>query len=136
MPLMAWNEKLSVGVKQLDDDHKQLVGMVNELYDGITTGKAKELVGPLLDKLIRYTVEHFKHEEDFFAKTGYPETSKHVAFHKDLTSQVLAVQKAYKEGARATLSLEVMNFLKNWLVTHIQGEDKKYGPFLNAKGIH
>lgn len=132
---MTWNDKMSVGVGLLDADHKKLVEMVNTLFDGIQAGKGKDAVGTILDNLIKYTVEHFKHEEQYFAQTGYPDSAAHKAQHQDLTKQVLAVQEKYKSGATATLSLEVMNFLKNWLVNHIQGSDKKYGPYLNGKGI-
>jgi len=135
MPLMTWNEKLAVGVKVLDDDHKKLVGMVNQLYDGIQSGHAKESLGPTLDGLIDYTKAHFAREEKFFAQTGYAATEAHKKEHADLTRQVLDVQQKYKAGVSGTLSLEVMNFLKNWLVNHIQGSDQKYGPHLNSKGI-
>ena len=136
MPLMTWNEKLSVGVKMLDDDHKKLVGMVNQMYDAIGAGHGKDSVGKILDGLVDYTKTHFDHEEQFFAQTGYGETAAHKKEHDDLTKQVLAVQEKYKAGVTSCLSLEVMNFLKNWLVNHIQGSDKKYGPYLNSKGIH
>ncbi len=136
MPLMTWNERLSVGVKLLDDDHKKLVGMVNQLYDAIQGGKGKESMGPILDGLIDYTKVHFAHEEHLFVQTGYPASSAHKKEHDDLTRQVLDVQQKYKAGVNGTLSLEVMNFLKNWLVNHIQGSDQKYGPYLNSKGIH
>lgn len=136
MPLMTWNERLAVGVKQLDDDHKKLVGMVNQLYDAIQSGHGKEELGKTLDGLIEYTKIHFAHEEQYFAQTGYPATDAHKKEHNDLTRQVLEVQKKYKAGVSGTLSLEVMNFLKNWLINHIQGSDQKYGPYLNGKGIH
>lgn len=136
MPLMTWTEKMSVGVKQLDDDHKKLVGMVNQLYDGISTGKGKEALGPVLDGLVDYTKLHFGHEESLFAKTGYAVAAAHKREHDALTNQVLDVQAKFKAGNSATLSLEVMNFLKNWLVTHIQGSDQKYTAHLNAKGVH
>jgi hemerythrin-like metal-binding protein len=136
MPLMTWTEKMSVGVNVLDEDHKKLVGMVNNLYDGIVAGKGKESLGQILDGLVSYTKVHFAREESLFAKTGYPVSAAHKKEHDDLTKQVLDVQARYKGDAAATLSLEVMNFLKNWLVTHIQGSDKKYGPHLNAQGIH
>lgn len=136
MPLMTWTDKLSVGVNVIDDDHKKLVNMVNELYDGITAGKGKEALAKILDELVNYTKIHFDREEQLFAKTGYPAAAAHKKEHDDLTKQVLDVQAKYKNGSVATLSLEVMNFLKNWLVNHIQGSDKKYGPHLNAKGIH
>ncbi|MFY9644458.1 MAG: bacteriohemerythrin [Terriglobales bacterium] len=136
MPLMTWNDKLSVGVNVIDDDHKKLVSLVNELYDGITAGKGKEALGKILDRLVDYTKVHFDREEQFFARTAYPAAAAHKQEHTDLTKQVLDVQAKYKRGEVLTLSLEVMNFLKNWLVNHIQGSDKKYGPHLNAKGIH
>jgi hemerythrin len=133
---MTWNDKLSVGVNVIDDDHKKLVGMVNELYDAITAGKGKEALAKILDGLVNYTKVHFDREEQFFAKTAYPAAAARKKEHDDLTKQVLEVQAKYKAGTVACLSLEVMNFLKNWLVNHIQGSDKKYGPHLNAKGIH
>lgn len=135
MPLMTWTDKMSVGVEVLDNDHKKLVALVNQLFDGIQAGHGKDAVGQVLDGLISYTVEHFKREEEFFAKTGYPETAEHKKLHEDLTRQVLDVQQKYKSGAGATLSLEVMNFLKNWLINHIQGSDKRYTAHLNANGI-
>lgn len=136
MPLMMWSDKMSVGVAKLDADHKKLVEMVNTLFDGIQSGKGKDVVGTILDGLIKYTVEHFKHEEDYFAQTGYPDAVAHKAQHQDLCKQVLAVQEKFRAGSTATLSLEVMNFLKNWLINHIQGSDKKYTAHLNCKGVH
>ncbi len=135
MPLMTWTDKLSVGVAVLDADHKKLVAMVNELYDSITAGRGKDAVGKVLDGLIAYTQTHFGREEQYFAQTAYPAAPAHRKEHTDLCQQVVAVQQKYRAGATGTLSLEVMNFLKNWLVNHIQGSDKKYGPHLNAAGI-
>lgn len=132
---MAWNNNMSVGITVIDEDHKKLVAMVNELYDAVQGGHGKEALGKILDGLINYTVMHFAREEKFFLETGYPDAPAHKKEHADLTRQVLDVQAKYKAGATSTLSLEVMNFLKNWLVKHIQGSDKKYAPYLNAKGI-
>jgi len=135
MPLMTWTEKMSVGVAVLDGDHRKLVGMVNTLFDEIQSGKGKEGVGKTLDSLVSYTVEHFKREEQFFAKTSYSESAAHIAEHQKLCKQVADVQQRYKAGATTALTLEVMSFLKNWLTNHIMGSDKKYGPHLNSKGI-
>jgi hemerythrin len=133
---MTWNKQLSVGVQVLDDDHKKLVGMINELYDAVQAGRGKESLGKILDGLIEYVKTHFAREEQFFAQTNYPDTAAHKKEHDELTKQVLEVQKKYKAGANGTLSLELMNFLKNWLVDHLQASDGKYGPYLNSKGIH
>jgi len=133
---MTWTDKLSVGVKELDEDHKQLVGMINTLYDGMSKGKGKETLGPILDGLIGYARFHFGHEEEFFAKSEYPHAAAHKAEHNNFTRQVLDIQTRLRSGAAGSLSLEGMNFLKNWLVVHIQGSDKKYGAHFNANGIY
>jgi hemerythrin len=136
MPLMNWTEKLSVGVAVIDDDHKKLVGMVNELYDAMQSGHGKDSLGRILDGLVQYTKFHFAREEKFFAQTSYPAAVPHKQEHDALTRQVLDVQQKYASGASATLSLDVLHFLKDWLIKHIQGSDQKYRPHLNAKGIH
>ncbi len=136
MPLMTWTEKLSVGVGVLDEDHKKLVGMLNELYDAMQAGQGRDLLGRILNGLVQYTKFHFAREEKFFAQTGYAAAGPHKQEHDALTRQVLDVQQKYAAGATTTLSLDVMQFLRNWLVNHIQGSDQKYRPHLNAKGIH
>lgn len=136
MPLMTWNEKMSVGVKVLDDDHKRLVALVNELHDALKTGHGKDALGKILDSLVTYTKSHFAREEQFFARTNYPDSAAHKKEHDDLTNQVLQVQAKFNSGASTGLSLQVMNFLRDWLTNHIQGSDKKYGPYLNSRGIH
>jgi hemerythrin len=136
MPLMAWTEKLSVGVGVLDADHKRLVAMVNDLYDAVQAGHGKETLGRILNELVEYTKGHFAREEKFFAQTVYPAAAAHKQEHDALTRQVLDVQQKYATGASATLSIDVLHFLKNWLINHIQGSDQKYRPHLNAKGIY
>jgi hemerythrin len=136
MPLMTWTDKLSVGVGVIDEDHKKLVSMVNELYDAMQAGHGREKLGRILGELVQYTKFHFAREEKFFAQTGYPAAGPHKQQHEALTRQVLDVQQKYAAGSNATLSLDVMHFLKNWLVTHIQGSDQAYRSHLNSKGIH
>lgn len=135
MPMLKWNDKLSVGIASIDEEHKKLVKMLNDLYDGIMSGHGKETLGNVLDSLVEYTRVHFAHEEKFFAQTGYKEAVLHKKEHDELTKQVIEIQGKYKSGAISTLSIELMQFLKNWLVKHIQIEDKKYSPHLISKGV-
>lgn len=132
---MHWTDNYSVGVGSIDADHKKLVGMVNDLFDGVKEGHGIETVGRVLDGLIAYTVEHFNREEHYFAQTSYPDAAAHKAEHEDLKKQVLEIQAKLKAGNN-TVTLETMGFLKNWLINHIQGTDKKYTEHLNSHGIH
>lgn len=135
MALVVWSEKLSVGVRSIDDQHKKLVMLLNQLHDGMSAGKGKEVVGPVLKGLIDYTASHFKYEEDLFARTGYPEAAEHKQHHADLVKKVIDIQNIYEEKGPSVLTIQVMNFLKDWLTNHIQGSDRKYAPYLKSKGV-
>ena len=135
MLLVEWNEILSTGVSIIDDEHKQIVGMLNELYDALQTKRSEEALGKVLDRLLAYTASHFEHEEALLTETGYPAAAEHKKEHDDLTNRVLAIQEEYREGKCATLSIELLNFLRKWLLTHIQVSDKKYVLHLNTNGI-
>ena len=124
---------MSVGVKAADDDHKKLIGLLNRLYEAMKSGQGREVVGKVLDDLINYTKFHFAREEDYFAKTGYPAV-EHMKDHRELVKQAEKLQSRYKNGEPA-LSIETLDFLKDWLTIHIQGTDKQYSSYLNANGI-
>ncbi|MCW2285325.1 bacteriohemerythrin [Rhodoblastus acidophilus] len=132
MPLMTWNEKMSLGVVGIDNEHKKLVGLVNELYDAIQAGKANDVLGRVLDGLVAYTESHFRHEEALFSDAGYPHSAEHKREHERLATRVLEIQAQVRDGVRGALSLDVMNFLKDWLINHIQDSDRKYIPYLPA----
>jgi hemerythrin len=127
---MDWNDKLSVGVDMMDNDHKHLVGLVNELHDAVRAARGKEVLGKVLDGLIDYTKTHFAREESEMAKFKYPKAPEHIKEHTALAHQVLDVQAKYKAGNTAVLSMEVMAFLRDWLLKHIQSTDKALGTFL------
>ena len=135
MSLMAWNDRLSVGIASIDKEHQELVSLLNGFYDAMQAGHGKESLAGVLAGLIDYTKMHFAHEEQLFAKTSYPDAAAHKKAHDELTHQVLEIQKKYNQGATAALSSETLNFLKNWLLTHIQGTDKKYSSHLTTHGI-
>jgi len=136
MPLMEWTEEMSVGVQVIDDDHKKLIGMLNDLNDGVITGKNNRSLESVIDALLRYTKYHFAREERFFAETGYPGGAAHKAEHDLLARRVSNLQTRFEAGQSLELSLEALAFLKDWLTGHIMGSDQRYGPHFNAKGIH
>jgi hemerythrin-like metal-binding protein len=133
MAFFVWSDKLSVGVNASDDDHKKLIDLLNRLYDGMKSGQGKDVVGKVLDDLINYTKFHFSREEDFFARTGYPAV-EHKEEHRLLVKQVEDLRSRFKSGENS-ISVETLDFLKDWLTIHIQISDKKYSDHLNAAGI-
>ncbi len=81
-----------------------------------------------------YTGTHFTFEEDLFATHGYKEIDAHKEIHRELVAQVVDFQKQFASG-EADISIELMEFLKDWLVDHIKKTDAKYTSFLQSNGL-
>lgn len=131
MPIMKWVDDYSVQVDELDQQHQKLIELINLLHDEMRQGKGRESLGRILEKLIEYTRIHFATEEDWMARAGYAGLAAHREEHRALTRQVEDLQNQHRAGSR-TLSLDVMVFLKDWLVNHIQKTDQKYTGVLKA----
>jgi hemerythrin len=134
MPLMNWSGALSVGVHEIDEQHKKLVEMLNQLYEAMQKGQGKDVLGSLLAGLAQYTVKHFAAEERAMQRAGYADLAAHKVEHEALTKKVLDFKQRF-DGGTSMITIELMNFLKGWLTSHIQGSDKKYGPVMNGVGI-
>ena len=134
MALVNWKETYAVNVVEIDNQHKKLIELINNLYDAMIAGKAKEVMSTILSGIVDYTVYHFATEEKYFDQYNYPESEVHKKEHSELVEQVAALQKKHEAGERV-LTIEVMNFLRDWLNDHIIGSDTKFGPYLNSKGV-
>lgn len=134
MAIIEWSPAYSVKVKKFDDQHKKLVDLINQLHDAMKSGQGNTAIGVVLQSLVAYTGTHFADEVKLLQANGYPDLVKHQAAHDTFVKQVVEFQKKFQDGT-AMLTMTVLSFLKEWLVKHIQGEDKKYGIFLNAKGV-
>jgi len=134
MPIMTWTDSYSVGIAEIDKQHKKLIDLINTLHDAMAKGQAKSVIGKILGELITYCANHFAAEEKLFDQYGYPDSAEHKDKHQKMTAKVLALQQQFEQG-KTTITMDVMDFLQQWLDKHILGTDKKYGPFLNSKGL-
>ncbi|OEU64175.1 MAG: hemerythrin [Desulfobacterales bacterium S5133MH16] len=134
MDLISWNPSFNVDVEVIDKQHQMLVKMINELHDSMLAGKDKDVLLEMINRLSAYAAFHFAREEHYFDIFGYPETELHKKQHSDFELKVSTFENDFTEG-RQSLSIEIMNFLSDWLVGHIKGSDKKYAPFLKERGV-
>jgi len=132
--LIEWDNSLSVNIKLIDKQHKRLIEILNELYALAQTKASSEELSPIFNELLEYTVNHFDTEELYMQKFKFPEYPQHKAEHEKLKDQVLEFKAAFDEGSQ-TLSYELLDFLRKWLVNHIIGTDRRYMKFLNSRGI-
>ncbi|MBF0443970.1 MAG: bacteriohemerythrin [Magnetococcales bacterium] len=130
----VWRDDLNTGLKDVDADHLVLVALINKLHLAMKQGKGQELVSPILAELTDFTVFHFKREEGYFDKTRYPDARAHKELHKKIVAKVVNFVKRFEAG-EFTVIIDLMIFLKSWLIGHIRGTDMKYVPHLKANGI-
>lgn len=134
MALIVWSEELSVGVKKFDEQHQVLIGHLNGLHDAMRNGKSGEVIGKVLNELVEYTVYHFQTEEKAFEEFDYPGAEKHRAEHKAFTDKALDLQSQFKAG-KLFLSVDLLNFLIEWVQNHIQGSDFGYREFFAGRQV-
>ena len=134
MALIIWNSGYSVGNEEIDTQHQKLIEIINTLHDAMRIGKGKEIIEKVLDELTNYTIFHFAIEEKLFDLHKYPGSLIHKKNHSDLVAKVIAFKENYFNGS-SLLTLDLMNFLKDWLVNHIAKSDKEYTAFFIGKGV-
>ena len=134
MALFDWSEKFSVNNITIDEQHKKLISILNDLNDAMLAGKSSEILEEVLLRLVDYTKFHFGTEEKLMVQYGYPEKTVHVTQHNQLTTEVGDFLIKYKQGKKF-LNIQLAEFLKDWLNHHILETDKKFGKFLVEKGV-
>ncbi len=135
MAIFEWSEKYSVGIAKLDHQHQTLFEIINQLHSAMSSGQGQSELGVILDRPIDYTQNHFANEEKIMTHHGYLQLAEHRQAHVELTQQVLDFKEKYRSG-KIGLSIQLTQFLKNWLTTHILGEDKQYSLFFQSLNIH
>jgi len=129
---IAWSDEMHVGVAAIDEQHRSLVMLANEFQEALSTGHGREKIAQVFDRLLDYTVEHFKDEEKLMRKHGYPGADQQVLEHRAFTTDVMALNK----DKRYVFPENVGDFLNSWLSAHIMGIDKELGRFLNGQDVH
>ena len=127
--LLTWSDDFLVGNPIIDNDHKQLFKLVNQLNGAMISGQGSKVISGVLASLIDYTASHFKREEDMMVKHNYPDYEEHKRVHQDLVSKVQGLQARLDAGENV-LSQEIMLFLRTWLTGHILESDSRLAHYL------
>lgn len=130
--LLQWDSSFETGVESIDLQHKELLNILNKLFTSVHSNHSTEKLAEILLGLVDYTVYHFNHEEDLMRESDYPQYSKHKEEHENLKKAVLSFKKDFEAGT-ATISFELLDFLRRWLINHILYSDKKLGEHYTQK---
>jgi len=130
MTLLHWRANMSVGVAELDADHKALIELLNRLHYMVFAGDSQDAVEEVLEDLCAYAACHFAREEALMRAAGYPDVERHSAFHRQLADRLAACRRAYREDSTTFDAKALYDFVSEWLIVHTLEEDKKLEPWL------
>ena len=134
MKKINWSDEYSVGVSELDKQHKQIISAINELNENLDLSSRSERLHNILGRIIIYAQNHLNYEENLLRENGYPDLESHSKKHKDYTKTVSDFAVEILEY-REELPIKLLEFLNQWWVNHILKEDMKYKSFFEEKGI-
>lgn len=134
MPIISWKEEYSVGVIELDGHHKKLISMINELHLAMTSDRGQHMVKTIIGDMLDYAKMHFEIEEGYMRQAEYLGLLGHLREHENFVDKTQDLKHRSEDG-EFVLSLEVIQFLSDWLKHHILEADMKYAPIFKEKGI-
>lgn len=129
MSFISWEEKYSVNNREIDSQHKTIIRLINEVMKNAIENKQAGCIERVLYELVKYTAYHFSYEEKMMVKCGYPGAKLHISQHNHLIEELKNFM--IRNSTQADLpAKDLMNFLSDWLKSHIMGVDKNYSILL------
>lgn len=126
--LFHWSDEYSIGIDTIDEQHHELVDLINRVHTAIHERRGSTVLHEALDALLEYTRSHFELEERLMQDCGYPELEQHQQHHADLIEQAVALRAKLNAGGVAS-SFELLHVLRVWLIRHICEADRRFGEF-------
>ena len=126
--MLTWSSDYQINHQQIDNEHQSLFELLNKFYQGLSDGSSKEKLARLIKGLLDYAKVHFSNEEAYMLSINFPGRDAHKKEHEAFIKKASEFYAKYMDG-KLILSLEVTNFIKNWITHHIKTEDRKYAEF-------
>lgn len=135
MAHFEWNEAYSVNIQEIDNQHRRLVELLNELYDGILNGtNALGAAQDVLADLVAYAEEHFATEEKLMEEYEFPGYEEHRSKHDAIKVRITGYVQRIKTG-KPMVAIELARYLEGWLGKHICETDMLYSAYLTSRGV-
>lgn len=135
MDLLQWSDTFSVNVKEIDDQHKVFIEMINTLLYALQEKKGREVLNDIFNKMAIYAKTHFDTEEKYMIQFNYMGYYLHKKEHDQFALNTIELKEQIHRSDMV-LTLDIYYFLTDWLVNHILGTDKKYSKHFNDNGLY
>jgi hemerythrin-like metal-binding protein len=134
LALVKWGKTYSVGVKILDEQHRGMMRVLNELHAAALAGRVGEVAGPLMSQVSCTAREHFSTEEELMEQTKFPLLEEHRAIHQELLTKASEYLAGHDDGNIISY-VQLLDFVREWFKDHVKVEDKKYTVWMNEHGV-
>ncbi len=132
--MLEWNQNLTVGIPEIDEQHERLVTMAGELDAAMRTDYATHTLRPKFKELLELAAAHFKTEEKLMEQYGFPGLAKHRQDHGAITMQAKEILEKNERDKPLPYMMGILDFVGNWLISHIQNTDREYVAYLKNSG--
>ena len=130
MTMLRWRSNLSLGVADIDADHKALIEILNRLFYMVKAGDERAEIAGVLHELGDYCDRHFRREEALMRRSGYGGLERHAKLHDVLRRQVATWTGVYLDDPDAFDIAGFYDFVSDWLLVHVLTEDMRLRPYL------
>jgi hemerythrin len=127
-PVFVWRKAYELNVSPIDEQHKKLVSLLSDLQAAMQSGKGHAVMKGVLDELASYTVWHFQAEENMMREDNYPAYTQHATEHRLFVQDVKQFLSDFEAG-KTSMTIKVLQFLRNWLFEHIQDTDRRFAEY-------
>jgi len=129
--MTLWTDSLIIGDVKIDHQHRKLVEAIDKFIDACKLGKGRNTIAETLNFIVVYTIKHFNDEEELQIKYAFPHYGEHKLLHTQFLTTVRNLQQEFdKEGPTAALTSKINKTLVDWLIKHVNNEDKQIGEHL------
>jgi hemerythrin-like metal-binding protein len=137
MPLIPWEDKYSLGIKEIDEQHQKMLAIINKLYDLFENKKQEDQaeINRVIKEMADYALYHFATEENYFRLYGYEKAASHIQIHDQYRKKIEEWEKHYADHQDKAIFFEISDFLQKWWDWHINNTDREYVPFMKANGV-
>lgn len=136
MAFITWNDTYSVGVREIDEQHQKIVSIINRLFDVFEIKQTEdEEMAKVFEELMDYADNHFATEEKYFERFGYDKSAPHIDMHNQYRNKIKDLKTEFETSKSKDVFFEVMNYLQDWWVWHINHTDKEYTKCFNDNGL-
>jgi hemerythrin len=132
--ILEWDEKYSVGVSEIDEQHKKMFAVINNLIETASGKFEKEQLTAIINSLLEYKKFHFETEEKYFKQFNFEGAEEHITEHHKFAEKLASIQEEYGNDL-IMLTFELIDFIEDWLIGHLMVMDQKYIACFKKNGL-